>query len=260
MKKTAIIVLIIIVSLTIINLIPGLTKGLGNFIYTIFSPIEKLFSNIGKGIINFFQILISVGGLNKENIALREKNIALEAEIANLKTIKKENDALKQALNISKSDQIIIEVASIAGKDIQGLQDWILINKGTKQGLKTGMTVISGEKALVGRISEVSEGFSKVMIIDSKDSSIAAILENSRTEGLVKKSEKGGIFMDFIPKTEQLELGERIITSGTDNFYFKGIFIGTVETIDLSENQIFQKITIAPAVNFSKLEQVLIIK
>lgn len=260
MKKVFLIILVLAVVLATINLIPGLNKGLGNFVYTIFSPIEKLFSNIGKGITGFFQVLISIGKLNKENLSLTEENATLKSEIVKLEEIQKENNVLKQALNISQSDQLTIDVASIVGKDIQGLQDWILINKGTKQGLTVGMTVISPEKALVGRINEVLGDYSKVMLINSKDSNIAAMLENTRVEGLVKKDEKGGIFMDFIPKTEKLELKERIITSGTDNLYPKGIFIGEIETIDLSENQIFQKITIAPAVNFSKLEQVLIIK
>lgn len=248
------------VALAITNLIPGLVKGLGNFVYTIFSPIEKLFSNVGKGTVGFFQILISVSELNKENIALEEKNNLLETEIVKLNDIAKENETLKQMLGISKSDNLELEMASITGKDIQGLQDWILVDKGEKQGISTGMTVISPERALVGRIIEVSKTFSKVMLINSKDSSIAARLENSRIEGLVKKYEKGGIFMDFIPKTEKLEIGERIITSGTDNSHIKGVFIGKIETIDLSENQIFQKITIAPAVDFSKLEYVIIIK
>jgi len=260
MKKIFLILFILIIVLVIINLIPGLNKGLGNFVYKIFSPITRLFSNIGKGFANFFHVLASISNLNKENISLKEKNTTLESEIITLKEIEKENDILKKALNISKLDQLTIDVASVVGKDIQGLQDWILINKGAKQGLMVGMTIISAEKALVGRISDVSESFSRVMLINSKDSNIAALLENSRVEGLVKRNEGGGIFMDFIPKTEKLEPGERIITSGTDNLYSRGIFIGTVGTIDLSDNQIFQKITIIPTVNFSKLEQVLIIK
>jgi len=260
MKKAFLTILILMIILVIINLIPGLNKGLGNFVYTIFSPVERLFSNVGKEIVNFFQVLISIGELNKDNLVLKEKNITMEAEITFLKNIQQENEILRRALNISKSNNLNLEIASIVGKDIQGLQDWILINKGANQGIKIGMTVISPEKALVGRINEVFGEFSKVMLVDSKDSNVAAILENSRTEGLIKKSEKGGIFMDFIPKTEQLQIEERIITSGTDNLYPKGILIGTVKTIDSSDNQIFQQITIAPAINFFKLEYVLVIK
>ena len=260
MKKAVLTILILVVALTIINIIPGLAKGLGNFVYKIFSPIEKLFANIGKDIIGFFQILTSVGSLNTENIALREKNTTLESELAQLQEVQKENDILKQALNISKSEHLTLDTAIVVGKDIQGLQDWILINKGSAHGLKENMTIISPEKALVGRIISVSDSFSKVMLISSRESIVSALIENTRSEGLVKKDEKGGIFMDFIPKTEQLNLNERIVTSGTDNLYPKGIFIGTIETIDPSDNQIFQKITIVPAVNFSKLERVIIIK
>ncbi len=260
MKKAVLTILILVIALAIINLIPGLTKGLGNFVYTIFSPIERLFSGVGNGIINFFQMLTSISDLNKENLVLREKNLILESELVQLKETQKENDVLKQALNIVKSEHLTLDTAIVVGKDIQGLQDWILINKGSKRGIKENMTVISPEKALVGRIISVSDSFSKIMLINDKESVISALIEDSRTEGLIKKDEKGGIFMDFIPKTEKLELNKRIITSGMDNLYRKGIFIGTIETIDLSDNQIFQKIRIVPAINFSELEYVLILK
>ena len=113
MNKAFLTILILVVALAIINLIPGLTKGLGNFVYAVFSPIERLFSNAGKGIINCFQVLISISELNTENLALKEKNIILETEIAELKTIKQENEVLKQALNISKAEQIKTQALSI---------------------------------------------------------------------------------------------------------------------------------------------------
>jgi len=260
MKKIFLILFILIIVLVVINLIPGLNKGLGNFVYKIFSPIEKLFSNIGKGFVGFFQMLISIGNLNQENIELKQKNLTLETEIAQLKEVKKENDFLKQTLEISKTEYVIEEVATVVGKDIQGIQDWVLINKGSNDDIKEGMIAISQEKALVGRIIEALEGYSKVMLISHKDSTVSAILENSRTEGLVKRSEKGGLFMDFIPNTEKIEINEKVITSGMDNLYPKGIIVGTIESIDLSDNQIFQKIIISPAINFSKLENVIIIK
>lgn len=260
MKKTFLTILILIVALIVLNIIPGLNKGLGNFVYKIFSPLERFFLNIENGISGFFQIMISIKDLNRENITFRENNIKLEAEIAALEEIQRENDVLRQALKISESGQTIKESALVVGKDIQGIQDWILINKGSKHGILKGMTVVSPENALVGRVDEVGEGFSKVMLIIHKNSVVAGVIENNRTEGLIKNSDKGGLFMDFIPKTEKLETGEKVITSGIDNLYPKGILIGKIENIDSSDNQIFQKIIITPSVNFSKLEQVLILK
>ena len=260
MKKIFLTILILIIVLVAINIIPGLNKGLGNFVYTVFSPIEKLFSGVGSKIVGFFQIIVSIGDLNRENITLRGENLALETKLAVFKNIQQENDILRQVLDISSSEQTIKEVASIVGKDIQGTQDWILINKGAKHGIMPNMTVVSPENALVGKISEVSPSFSKVALITQKNSVVAGLIEDNRTEGLVKRDEKGGLFIDFIPKTENLAIGQRIITSGMDNFYPKGILIGKIENIDTSDNQIFQKITIAPAVNLLKLEQVLILK
>lgn len=259
-NKTTLIIFSLIIILIIINLIPGLNKGLGNFVYKIFSPIEHLFTKIGDKIIGFFQVTISIGGLNKENVVLLQKNTTLESEITQLKEVQRENDTLRKALNISQNDRPIREVASITGKDIQGIQDWILINRGSKHGIAENMIAISPEGALVGKITEVSNNFSKITLITQKDVVIAGIIENNRIEGLIKRNNKGGLFMDFIPKTEELTIGDRIVTSGMDNVYPKGILIGKIDNIDSSENQIFQKINISLAADFSKLEQVIIIR
>lgn len=260
MKKTILIIVILIFVLLIINLIPGFKKGLGNFVFKIFSPINNFFNRIGKGTVGFFQIFINISDLNKSNIDLREKNLALETEIAKLREIERENNILRIALNISKSGQQIKEMASIKGKDVQGIQDWILINKGTKQGIEKDMAVVSPEGALVGRVFETQSSFSKIMLIINKDSAVAVIVEQSRTQGVVKRSGAGGLIMDLVPKTEKLEIGQGVITSGMDNIYPKGILIGKISSIDLSENQIFQKILIFPAVDFNKLEEVIILK
>jgi len=258
-KRFFLIILILIVILIIINIIPGLSEGLGNFVYKIFSPFERVFTKAGNAIIGFFQILFSIGDLNENNLALIQKNIELETENARLRDIEQENIELREALSVSKSNYQIKEAALVVGKDLQGIRDWILINKGSKNGISKDMAVISPQGALVGKIAEISGDFSKVMLITDKNSIVAALIEKNRTEGLVK-SKKGGLFMDFIPNTENLEKGQKIITSGMDNICPKGILIGTIEDVDESDNQIFQKINITPAFNFLKLERVLIIK
>ena len=260
MKKIVFIFLVLIIILIVLNIIPGLKKGLGNFVYRIFSPINGLFIKIGNGIVGFFEVLTSINDLNKENLKFRQEIQLLESENIYLKELERENNILREALNISQNIRSVKEVALISGKDIQGFQDWVLINKGSGHGIEKNMTVLSSEGALVGKISEVEPSFSKVMLIIYKDSVVAAIIEKSRAEGLIKRSGKGGLFMDFISNIEKIEIGEKIFTSGMDNVYPKGILIGEIETIDSSENQLFQKIIITPKVNFSKLEEVIIIK
>jgi len=251
MKKIIFIFIILIIVFAIINLIPGFKKGLGNFVFKIFSSIGSFFSRIGQGITGFFQIFINIGNLNRENIDLRQKNLALETEITGLKEIERENNLLGENIE---------QAALIVGKDIQGIQDWILINKGAKQGIQKNMIVISPEGTLVGKIFETQNSFSKVMLITNKDSALAALIAENRIEGLVKRNEAGGLIMDLVSKTEKLKIGQTIITSGMDNVFPKGILIGKIENIDSSENQIFQKILISPAVDFSKLEEVIVLK
>lgn len=253
-------IIIIIVVVLLLNIIPGFSKKLGNFIFKIFSPIRVFIAKIGDNITGFFGIIANIKNLNRENIELGRQNKELEGEVVKLKELEMENEELRQVLKISSENRNILERALIVGKDVQGIQDWILINRGKKHGIEKDFAVISKEMALVGRVVEVMDSFSKVMLITSKDCVVAAIAEKSRAQGLVKKEEKGGLSMDFIPRTEKLEIGERIITSGMDKIYLKAILIGKIEKIDLSQNQLFQKITIIPAVDFGKLESVYIIK
>jgi len=259
-KKYLAIVIVLILGLVFLNIIPGFTKNLGNFVFRLFSPIERFFIGTGNKISGFFDMLVSIKNLNTENNRLKQKNLELETEIVKLKEVERENQILKEGLRISIEKQLNLELAIVVGKDIQGPQEWILINKGNNNGLREDMPIISEEFALVGRISEVMPDFSKVILITNKESVVAALIEGERSQGLVKKEEKGKLFMDFIPRNEKLELAKMVLTSGMDNIFPKGILVGKIESIDLSQNQLFQKVIITPAVEFSKLEEVFIIK
>jgi len=259
-QKYLTILIVLIVGLLFLNLIPGFSSGVGNIFFKVSSPVQEFFVKIGSKVGGFFKIILSLRTLLRENAELRQKNLELETEVSGLREVERENEVLRRGLDVSRKGYQIIEDAWIVGKDVQGIGDWLLINKGSKDGIERDMAVISSEKALVGRTTEVMADFSKVMLITNKESLVAALIEGGRSEGLVKKSEEGKLFMDFIPRNEKLKIDERVLTSGMDTIYPRGILIGKIEKIDLSQNQLFQKITITPAVDFSKLEEVFIIK
>lgn len=260
-KKYLIFSIVLILGLVFLNVFPNISEFLGNFVFKIFSPIQKLFIKTGNRIVGFFEITLSIKELGRENTELKQKNIEIEAELVELRETERENKILRTALNFSQKEILLYEIASVVGKEIQGTGDWILIDKGAKNGIEKDMPVVSKEFSLIGRIVKVENNFSKVMLITNKESVVAALIENKRSEGLVQKEEGGGkIFMDFIPKDENPETGENVITSGMDKIYPKGILIGKIESIDLSQNQLFQKIIILPSVNFNKLEEVFVVK
>lgn len=260
-KKYFIIATVLMMGLIFLNIFTGASGFLENIVFKIFSPIQGFFIKTGNNTVGFFEIILSIKDLSRENIELKQRNLEIETELIELKETKKENEALRNALDFSQKNIPLYEIASVVGKEIQGGGDWILIDKGSKNGIEKDTVIISDKFALVGKVLEVNDSFSKVLLITNSKSIVAALIENKRSEGLVQKEESGNkIFMDFIPKEDDPEIGEKVITSGMDKIYPKGILIGKVESIDLSENQLFKKVIIVPFVDFDKLERVFVIK
>lgn len=260
-KKYSIIFLVLILGLVFLNFVPGVSNFSKNIVFRVFSPTQKFFIKTGNNIIGFFEIIFSIKDLNKENTEFKQKNLEMEAELTKLKETERENQILREALNFSQKNILIYEIASVVGKEVQGGGGWILIDKGLENGIVKDAVVISEEFALVGKIIEINKNFSKVLLITNPQSKVAALLEKIRSEGLIQKEEgENKIFMDFIPKDENPEVGEKVITSGMDKTYPRGIVIGKIESIDLSQNQLFKKVIVAPAVNFEKLETIFVIK
>ena len=260
-KKYLIIFLVLIAGLVFFNVFPKTSDFLEASVFKAFSPIQIFFSGIGNKTSGFFKLIASIKDLNSENTELKNKNIELESELIKLKETERENLNLRQALNFSENNVLLYEIASVVGKAVQGGENWILINKGLKDGINADSVIVSDNFSLVGKTVEVYDGFSRVILITNIKNAVAALIEGKRSEGLIQKEEGGNkIFMDFIPKEETPEIGEKVLTSGMDNIYPSGILIGKVESVDQSQNQLFTKVIIDPEVDFLKLEKVFIIK
>jgi len=145
-------------------------KKVRNFFYLVSAPIQASLWQAGDRVSNFFETISEFKNLKKENEDLKLKVQLLLTENASLRELKKENETLKTALNLGLEKEFKLTLVQIIGKDIS--QDSLIINKGLKHGIAKNMPVITEQKNLVGRISEVYDDFSKVMLISSKDSSL----------------------------------------------------------------------------------------
>ncbi len=115
------------------------------------------------------------------------------------------------------------------------------------------------DQGLVGRIDEVTDSWSKVLLITDASSAVNAILQSSRLNGVVRGAPSGDLVMDYIPQGQVFSIGEVVLTSGLGGRVPKGIPIGQVTEIRQRDIDVFQQAVVQPTVDFQRLELVMIV-
>lgn len=230
-------------------------KEIRNSFYYISSPFQSFFWTIGNKASDF---LANSDKIKKESVEILAKYNLLLSETADLKEVEKENAQLKQALNIGLQKDFKLVFSNIIGKDVSG--GYILIDKGEKDGIKKNMPIISSEKAIMGKVYEVYNNFSKVMLIFDKKSSFDAVIPGKDISGIIKGDGEQKIIFDLIPRDKDVAREDIISTSAIGGIFPPGILVGRVLNVRKSDVDPFQTIEVEPAFNIAKQEKVFIIK
>jgi len=239
-----------------LNLTPA-KKEIKNFFYLISSPIQKVFWRAGERVSDFLETISEIKNLKKENEEIKLKNQELIAQIALLKELEKENEILREALAIGLEKEFKLLLAEVISKDIS--QDFILINKGSKEGIAEGLPVITQQKVLLGKIKEVYENFSKVMPISNNQSSFSAKIPEREIQGLVKGKGNFKVLLDLIPRDKEIFPGDIVVSSVLGGIYPPGLLVGQIKEVKKSDIEPFQKAEIKPAFDIKEIETLFII-
>lgn len=259
-------------------MIAGLLIGLGNFFskevrnffYSISLPIQKSLWRAGDGISLVFDGIFSAKALKKENNELNLKAQELLTENAYLGALKKENEFLRQALDLGLEKEFGLKTARFIGRD--AASDFILIDKGKRDGIREDFPVITDQKVVLGKVSEVLENFSKVMLVSSEETSFdvkvrLACLEScdsadaSRSDaaGLARGKGNYAVYVDLIPKEKEIKTGDAVFTAALGGIFPEGLLVGQIEEIKINDAGSFQIAELKPAFSVSKLDEIFII-
>ena len=255
-----IIILIILFALT--NMQNSNLSYIENLANKIVMPIQNGLTYVKNKLSGNSSFFINVNNLKEENENLQERNKQLEEKVRELETIKAENETLKQYVDLTeKYSEYTTVPADVINRDISNYSKTIVINAGEKDGLKEGMTVIAAE-GLVGHIISVTQNTSKVQTIIDTSSSTSSLLSTSRDAIVCKGilNDDNSLKAMYIPTDVTVSQGDNIETSGLGGIYQKGILIGTVSKIENASDLSNRYAIVSTAVDFSKLETVLIIK
>lgn len=265
-KKTGIVGIIITIIILIIlvfvsNMSLDKLSYVQNAVSAIVMPIQNGLTYLKNKITGNNTFFADINKLQQENEELKNKNAQLEQNLREFEIVKNENATLKEYLTLSeKYGDYETKPAYIINKDISNYNNVFVINVGQKDGIKPNMTVIS-EKGLVGYVISVSDSTSKVQTIIDTSSTVSATLSVSKDTLICKGTieEKGMLKASYIPTTANLVQGDKIETSGMGGIYPKGIFIGTVKNVVPTQNIVNRYAIIEPAVDFNKVDTVLVI-
>ncbi|MDR9500539.1 MAG: rod shape-determining protein MreC [Desulfurivibrionaceae bacterium] len=211
-----------------------------------------------NGISHVWDSYIALTHVRHENQVLRDELDRAINTNQEYREAMAENMRLHKLLQVKESIKPPTLTAQIIGRDPSLWFRTLTIDRGTSDGLEKGMPVVTVE-GVVGQILETSRTISKVLLAHDPNSAVNALIQKNRVQGIVKGEGRPAYNMHYILKNADVEEGDLIVTSGMGGSFPKGIPVGTVATVTKSKRGMFQKVTVAPAVNFSQLEYLIVI-
>lgn len=226
--------------------------------YVVF-PIQKKIYEIGDYIKRTKEAIVSYQEILEENQVLKNEQIKYDILLSYNEKILEENRRLQEILKIKEEKNLNLKVAKVNFRNPSNLYTRFYINLGKKDGVKKNMIVLSGE-TLIGKVGRVYENYSIVDMITSENFNVSALTE-SQILGIIKGSdeEDGTLYFEANTFQNNIEIGEKIYTSGISEIYPKGLYIGKVSEIDEDNGELFRSIKVKNDIDVLNMMEVLIL-
>lgn len=223
------------------------------------APVGRTAAWTSDGIGGIWRHYIALWQTRKENDDLKAELDRLKLRNAELEGRAAEADRLAQLLNFrQEQSNVPMLSARVIGGSPDATSHAVFINRGTRDGLKRDMGVITPE-GIVGKIEAVFPDTSQVLLLDDRDSGVGALLASSRTQSPVRGDGDPLLDMEYVSIDTKVQPGEAVLTSGQDRIFPKDLPVGTVAQVKPDAHGTFQEIRVRPAAHLDRLEEVLVL-
>ena len=256
-----VITIVILILIVIFSNADSETSFLENAASKLVMPVQNGLTYLQNKISGNSTFFTDINNLKEENEELSQRNSELEQSLRELENIRSENETLKEYLGLTeKYGEYSTVPAYIINKDISNYSKTIVINVGTDDGIKENMTVIA-DQGLVGHVISVTSDTAKVRTIVDTSSSVSCLLSTT-DESIVCKGtleEESALKAMYIPDDDGIIQGDSVETSGLGGIYPKGIHVGSIKRVVNTQNATDRYAIVETAVDFDKLDTVLVI-
>lgn len=195
---------------------------------------------------------------HNENMRMKRVLNTLRMENSRYRELVSTHLRLQELLQFKKTIDYPVLAAQVIGRDPSGWFRSVIIDKGKNSGLKINMPVVNAN-GVVGKLVSVSRNYAKVLLIIDQNSAVDCIIQSSRDNGIVKGLSPKLCRLDYVLKTSDAVIGDMVVTSGLGRVFPKGVPVGEIINVESLPGELFKDITVRPMVDFSKLEEILVI-
>jgi rod shape-determining protein MreC len=213
------------------------------------------FSNTVRGTTAQYLDLISI---KRENEGLKAEKSELTAKLARFDELMLENQRLAKLLDFKSHMPSHILPARVIGQDLFSSQyRTIRIDRGIENGVSKGMAVITPD-GVVGYVFAVDSNTAQVLVVTDRYAVVDAVVQRTRARGIIEGKTETTATLKYLHRSDDVQSGDLIVTSGLDNIFPQGFPIGHVTQVERKSYDITQKVEIEPIVRLARLEEVFV--
>ncbi|MGH7766545.1 MAG: rod shape-determining protein MreC [Candidatus Binatia bacterium] len=232
---------------------------IGPLLIAVMRPFQTGIQMTVGGIKDVYLNYAALRGLGVENEKLKARIQQLETERNRLLEDEATNKRLRELMEFRAELPPGAVTASVTANSASTWFHSLLIDKGKSAGVEKGMAVVS-HLGVVGQVVSVTSRNAKVLLVTDSHSGVDAIIQRSRARGIVAGSPENGPIMKYVKRSDDLQEGDRLVTSGLDGVFPKGLLVGTVSKVNKKSIGLFQHVEVSLAVDPLRLEEVLVVK
>jgi rod shape-determining protein MreC len=260
-RRYGILLAVLLVSLLLLTVQTrgGGTGRAGELVAIAVTPVQSLLVRVHRGALGFWANYLDWKSVRRENAALRSENEQLRVQAMQAGETREENGRLRRLLILRDRLPLATVAGEVIGREAGGWVRSLTVNRGRGDGIAQQTPVIVPD-GLVGRVVQVHRGAAVIQLLNDPASTVGAVVQRTRTAGLVEGDAGGALRFKFMARDgATVAPGDLVVTSGLGTLFPKGLPVGRVVKIEDKGSALFHFAVLAPAVDFSRVEEVLLV-
>lgn len=259
-RKVAVLALLLAIPVLSINLQKDSPEG-----PWIFRPFrfaagisQAMYSSFSFGVRGTTDLYLNLVNIKTDNRVLTEKLANVQAELGEMTELRLENERLNKLLDFKQKTKMDLMAAKIIGRDLFEDYESVMINRGSRHGVQKGMATIT-VNGVVGYVISTETLTSQILLLTDRYAVVDSIVQRSRARAILTGVSKDECTLKYMKRTDDVKVGDLVVTSGLDNVFPKGFPVGTVTEVSNDDYNFEQIVKVKPTITASMLEEVFVV-